>query len=163
MPAITKGKVLVTGANGYIAMWVVKSLLDKGFSVRGTVRSESKVAYLKDTFSSFGDKFEVVVVPDITKVNDVFVATQFVTYSTTSGRCLRRGSERCRRHRTHCLPLPLQREGSPGTYRSCSCGHWKYPPECFKTWERYRKARRRHLLRCRHHAPSDFATNFHRK
>lgn len=69
MPAITAGKVLVTGANGYIATWVVKSLLDKGFSVRGTVRSESKVAHLKDTFKGLGDKFEVVVVPDITKVS----------------------------------------------------------------------------------------------
>ena len=68
MPAITKGKVLVTGANGYIALWVVRSLLEAGFFVRGTVRSESKIAHLKETFKSFGDKLEVVVVPDITKV-----------------------------------------------------------------------------------------------
>ncbi|KIP03369.1 hypothetical protein PHLGIDRAFT_110983 [Phlebiopsis gigantea 11061_1 CR5-6] len=69
MPAITqgKGKVLVSGTNGYIAMWVVKSLLEKGYSVRGTVRSESKIAHLKDTFKSYGDKLDVVVVSDITK------------------------------------------------------------------------------------------------
>ncbi|KIP01586.1 hypothetical protein PHLGIDRAFT_131196 [Phlebiopsis gigantea 11061_1 CR5-6] len=67
MPAVTQGKVLVSGANGYIALWVVQSLLDHGFSVRGTVRSESKVAHLKETFKDHGDKLEVVVVPDITK------------------------------------------------------------------------------------------------
>lgn len=68
MPAVTKGKVLVTGANGYVALWVVKTLLGAGFSVRGTVRSESRIAYLKETFKEYADKIEFVVVPDITKV-----------------------------------------------------------------------------------------------
>ncbi|KAI0827004.1 NAD-P-binding protein [Trametes gibbosa] len=68
MPAVSTGKVLVTGANGYIAVWVVKSLLDAGFAVCGTVRSESKASHLRTIFASFGDKLEVVVVDDITKV-----------------------------------------------------------------------------------------------
>ena len=68
MPAIDSGKVLVTGANGYIAVWVVKAFLDKGFAVRGTVRAENKATHLRSLFKSFGDKFEVVVVEDITKV-----------------------------------------------------------------------------------------------
>ncbi|OBZ78027.1 NADPH-dependent methylglyoxal reductase GRE2 [Grifola frondosa] len=67
MPAITSGKVLVTGANGYIAIWVVQALLNQGFSVRGTVRSESKAGHLREVFKSFGDKLEIVVVQDITK------------------------------------------------------------------------------------------------
>ncbi|PSR87356.1 hypothetical protein PHLCEN_2v5173 [Hermanssonia centrifuga] len=67
MPATTAGKVLVTGANGYIAVWVVKSFLDKGYSVRGTVRSESKTKHLTETFKAYGDRLEVVVVEDITK------------------------------------------------------------------------------------------------
>ncbi|KAI9058011.1 NAD(P)-binding protein [Trametes sanguinea] len=67
MPAITSGKVLVTGSNGYIAVWVVKTLLEQGFSVRGTVRSESKAAHLRKLFKSYGDKFEVAIVEDITK------------------------------------------------------------------------------------------------
>ena len=68
MPSVTSGKVLVTGANGYIAVWIVKSLLEAGFSVRGTVRSESKAGHLRELFKQHGDKFEVVVVEDITKV-----------------------------------------------------------------------------------------------
>ncbi|KAI8986796.1 NAD(P)-binding protein [Trametes punicea] len=67
MPAPTSGTVLVTGANGYIAVWVIKSLLDAGFAVRGTVRAESKGTYLRNLFKSAGDKFDVVVVEDITK------------------------------------------------------------------------------------------------
>ena len=68
MPVITSGKVLITGANGYIAVWIVKSLLEAGFAVRGTVRSENKAGYLRSYFKSSGDKFETVVVPDMTKV-----------------------------------------------------------------------------------------------
>ena len=73
MPAITTGKVLVTGANGFIAVWLVKDLLEKGFSVRGTVRSESKGEHLKKLFSQYGDKLELVVVDDITKVSQSIV------------------------------------------------------------------------------------------
>ncbi|KAJ2978537.1 hypothetical protein NUW54_g11273 [Trametes sanguinea] len=70
MPAVTSGKVLVTGANGYIATWIVKTLLDAGFAVRGTVRSESKTKHLRDLFKSAGDRLELVVVDNITKVRD---------------------------------------------------------------------------------------------
>lgn len=41
--------VLVTGVSGYIASWVVKHLLDRGYTVHGTVRSvkdQKKVAHL---------------------------------------------------------------------------------------------------------------------
>src|SRR5713101_1239452 len=60
-------KVLVTGANGYLATWVVKKYLEAGYSVRGTVRSLSKSAFLNDKFAHYGDRFELVVVEDITK------------------------------------------------------------------------------------------------
>ena len=69
MPAVTApSKVLVSGANGYIAVWVVRTLLDRGFSVRGTVRSESKIPHLKKVFKDEFEKglLEVVIVPDIT-------------------------------------------------------------------------------------------------
>lgn len=69
MPAITPGsKVLVTGANGYVAVWVVKTLLERGFSVRSAVRSEGKAGHLRKLFSSYGDKHEVFIVEDIAKV-----------------------------------------------------------------------------------------------
>jgi nucleoside-diphosphate-sugar epimerase len=60
-------KVLVTCANGYFATWVVKKYLEAGYSVRGTVRSLSKGAFLIDEFAHYGDSFELVVVEDIIK------------------------------------------------------------------------------------------------
>ncbi|KIM41313.1 hypothetical protein M413DRAFT_410925 [Hebeloma cylindrosporum] len=60
-------KVLVSGANGYIAMWVVRTLLEKGFTVRGAVRSAEKGKRLREYFQPYGDKVEWVVVEDITK------------------------------------------------------------------------------------------------
>lgn len=71
MPAVppnTDALVLVSGANGYIAYYVIRVLLEKGYRVRGTVRSGAKVAHLKETFASYKDKLEIVVVPDITAV-----------------------------------------------------------------------------------------------
>ncbi|KAJ7209032.1 hypothetical protein C8J57DRAFT_1201092 [Mycena rebaudengoi] len=65
MPAISTGKVLVSGANGFIAMWVVRTLLEEGFAVRGAVRSVEKCGHLRDTFAAYGEKLELVVVPDI--------------------------------------------------------------------------------------------------
>lgn len=71
MPSVASGsKVLVTGANGFVAVWLVHELLASGYSVRGTVRSESKAKYVRTLFASYGDHFEIVIVPDITKVNN---------------------------------------------------------------------------------------------
>jgi nucleoside-diphosphate-sugar epimerase len=46
-----KKPVLVTGATGYIASWIIKYLIDEGYSVHGTVRNlnnKDKIAHLKD-------------------------------------------------------------------------------------------------------------------
>ncbi|KAF8704383.1 hypothetical protein AX14_014042 [Amanita brunnescens Koide BX004] len=68
MPVIAPGsRILVSGANGFIAVWLVRYLLEQGFAVRGTVRSKEKAAFLIEMFKSYGDKFELVVVEDITK------------------------------------------------------------------------------------------------
>ena len=43
--------VLVTGANGYVASWLVKKLLDKGFKVHAAVRNpddKDKIAHLEE-------------------------------------------------------------------------------------------------------------------
>lgn len=47
----TSRPVLVTGASGYIASWIVKYLLEKGYTVHGTVRDKEKrykVAHLME-------------------------------------------------------------------------------------------------------------------
>jgi nucleoside-diphosphate-sugar epimerase len=64
--AIPRGStVLITGANGYIASHVVDLLLELGFKVRGTVRSEKR--WLDRFFEEKHGKgkFESVVVPRI--------------------------------------------------------------------------------------------------
>ena len=78
MPSLDKGsKVLVSGANGYIAMWIVRTLLERGFTVRGTVRTEDKGKFMIEYFRSlgYGDKFEVVVVDGIEKVGKWCLST----------------------------------------------------------------------------------------
>ena len=68
-PVPAPAKALVTGANGYLAAWVVRTLLEQGYAVPvGTVRSASKGEHLKRIFASYGDKFSIAVVEDITKV-----------------------------------------------------------------------------------------------
>jgi len=70
MPAVHGPvKVLVTGASGFLAVWVVKYLLDHQFHVRGTVRSPSKGEYLRELFEKdHPGKFEYVIVEDLLKV-----------------------------------------------------------------------------------------------
>ncbi|KAL1740919.1 hypothetical protein HDZ31DRAFT_85154 [Schizophyllum fasciatum] len=65
-PSSAPFKVLVTGANGYVAMWTVRTLLERGYAVRGTVRAAQKGEYLVRYFEKYGDRFELAIVPDIT-------------------------------------------------------------------------------------------------
>ncbi|KAK4052882.1 hypothetical protein OIO90_004158 [Microbotryomycetes sp. JL221] len=57
--------VLVTGATGFLATYVVKAYLDAGYHVRGSVRSTTKAQHLKQLYSDYQDKFELVEVKDI--------------------------------------------------------------------------------------------------
>nr|GMD10572.1 cinnamoyl-CoA reductase 1-like [Ipomoea batatas] len=43
MPSVSGRVVCVTGAGGFIASWLVKLLLEKGYTVRGTVRNPGAV------------------------------------------------------------------------------------------------------------------------
>lgn len=66
---MSKGLVLITGVNGYIAAVTAKHFLDHGFSVRGTVRKQASVKELiAGPLKQFADagNFTVVEVPDIT-------------------------------------------------------------------------------------------------
>ncbi|CAE6476773.1 unnamed protein product [Rhizoctonia solani] len=68
MPFIqSPAKILLTGANGYYAVYVIKDLLERGYNVIGTVRSEPKGEDLVKLFSSHPGKFSYAVVPDIVK------------------------------------------------------------------------------------------------
>lgn len=78
MPATQPpAKVLVSGATGYIAAWVVQNLLERGYAVRGTARSVSKGSFLKKLFAPYGDRFEVVVVEDIAQVSLTGASTRW--------------------------------------------------------------------------------------
>ena len=39
--------VLITGITGYMATWIAKGLLDEGYRVRGTYRSENKLPFIR--------------------------------------------------------------------------------------------------------------------
>ncbi|KAK9364860.1 hypothetical protein V1509DRAFT_634943 [Lipomyces kononenkoae] len=55
---------LLTGASGFIAGHVLKMLLDKGYTVKATVRSQSKADYLKSLYPSDA-KLSFAIVEDI--------------------------------------------------------------------------------------------------
>ncbi len=65
-------KVLVTGANGFIATWIVQVLIDRGYSGVGTVRSVPKGTVMKQQFE---DKFEFAIVGDLGVRRWVFFQT----------------------------------------------------------------------------------------
>jgi len=72
MPTISKGdKVLVTGANGYVAMWVIRLLLERGYRVRGTVRTVEKGVYIKNYLATLGfaEGFEYAIAKDLITVS----------------------------------------------------------------------------------------------
>eukprot|EP00931_Biecheleriopsis_adriatica_P008203 TRINITY_DN109417_c0_g1_i1.p1 TRINITY_DN109417_c0_g1~~TRINITY_DN109417_c0_g1_i1.p1 ORF type:complete len:410 (-),score=95.57 TRINITY_DN109417_c0_g1_i1:275-1426(-) len=76
----TTGPVCVTGANGFIALHVVKQLLEKGYTVFGTVRSMSnraKMAPLLELQEKYGkDKLQFVLGVDCSKPESFGAAVQ---------------------------------------------------------------------------------------
>lgn len=89
MAIVTSGKILVTGANGFVAMWVVDRLFKQGYAVRATVRSADKGVHLAKTFAAYGEKLEIVVVEDITAVRDFFYIIPTTKYVLTYLRAVR--------------------------------------------------------------------------
>ncbi|KAG8990470.1 methylglyoxal reductase (NADPH-dependent) gre2, partial [Tulasnella sp. 427] len=76
-------------ASGFIAIAVLKALLDHGYDVVGTVRSESKTQHLRNKFSTFVDngKLKFAIVPDIATdgaFDDVLQAYKFDAVVHTS-------------------------------------------------------------------------------
>ncbi len=69
MPSVQPpATVLVTGVSGFSGIWIARALLESGYAVRGTVRSEAKAAHVATVFKEHGDSFKTVIVPDISKV-----------------------------------------------------------------------------------------------
>lgn len=62
----SKGTVLVTGINGFIAARTAEAFLKAGYSVRGTARSKSSTTALTEALSAYSNQLEIVEVPDIT-------------------------------------------------------------------------------------------------
>ena len=62
---MTKGKILLTGANGFVAVHIITVLLEKGYTVVGTVRSQSKIPYLEAKFNG-NPNLKFAIVQDIT-------------------------------------------------------------------------------------------------
>jgi nucleoside-diphosphate-sugar epimerase len=61
-------RVLLTGANGYLAQHILSQFLSAGHSVRGIVRSQSKVEQLQKSFSGYSSsQLDFGVVPDISR------------------------------------------------------------------------------------------------
>ena len=59
--------VLVTGPSGFIGAHIFTQLLEKGYSVRGTVRSQSKADYFTQRFPEQAKSKQIsfVIVKDI--------------------------------------------------------------------------------------------------
>ncbi|KAG8681602.1 methylglyoxal reductase (NADPH-dependent) gre2, partial [Ceratobasidium sp. 394] len=66
---ITKGRVLLTGINGFIGVQITKVLLQRGYKVVGTVREESKTTRLRELFPKeiADSSLSFAIVLDITK------------------------------------------------------------------------------------------------
>lgn len=66
---MSKGLILISGVNGYIAARAAQHFLESGFSVRGTVRKlGSAKSLLEESWKEYAEagKLEVVEIPDIT-------------------------------------------------------------------------------------------------
>ncbi|KZL85897.1 nad dependent epimerase dehydratase [Colletotrichum incanum] len=60
-------RILLTGANGFIAQHILAQFLAAGHSVRAVVRSESSASQLRKVFSSYlPSQLDTALVPDIT-------------------------------------------------------------------------------------------------
>lgn len=68
MSSPSEQTLLVTGANGFVAGHIIKVALEKGYKVKGAVRTNSSAAQLKATFPAFPSQLSTTIVPDITNV-----------------------------------------------------------------------------------------------
>ncbi|KAJ5806288.1 NAD(P)-binding protein [Penicillium pulvis] len=65
MSAPTDKTILITGASGFVATHVVKAFLERGYQVRGTVRSEQTAVNVRKNFLEYSDRLSFTIVEDI--------------------------------------------------------------------------------------------------
>ncbi len=61
----TSSPILVTGASGFVAIHTIVQLLEQGYTVRGTLRTMSREAEVRETISKYvqaNDRFEILPV-----------------------------------------------------------------------------------------------------
>ena len=77
MPIVSNkdATILVTGSNGFIGMWIVDTLLKRGYTVRAAVRTENRGQHLLKTFESYGQKLRTFPVGDIAAVSMMLLTT----------------------------------------------------------------------------------------
>ena len=59
--------LLITGANGFVALHVIKEALERGYHVRGTVRSENSATKVRNIFAEYGSQLSLSIVSDLTR------------------------------------------------------------------------------------------------
>ncbi|PYI24775.1 flavonol reductase [Aspergillus violaceofuscus CBS 115571] len=65
MSKIEDQTILITGASGFVATHVLRVFLQRGYRVRGTVRSEQTAEKVREIFAEYGDKLSFTIVKDI--------------------------------------------------------------------------------------------------
>ncbi|KWU46663.1 NAD(P)-binding protein [Rhodotorula sp. JG-1b] len=70
--------VLVTGASGFLASYVVDAFLQAGWRVKGTVRNKSKADHIRSRYPSHADQLDLVEVKDIVSGDGLKEAMQGV-------------------------------------------------------------------------------------
>ena len=79
------------GGSGFIGSWVIRTLLDRQYTVRAAVRSPAKGESLCKIFGDSLENFEYVVVPDIRAVGAIRLGVgcpQNSRFFFLLGRCL---------------------------------------------------------------------------
>ncbi|PYH98848.1 NAD(P)-binding protein [Aspergillus ellipticus CBS 707.79] len=71
--------ILVTGASGFVATHILNVFLRAGYSVRGTVRSDSTAEKVRQTFSQYESQLSFAIVEDMGKPGAFDTAVQGVS------------------------------------------------------------------------------------
>jgi len=60
-------RVLLTGASGFIALHILELLLKRGYSVRGTVRTQDKANKIAAAYHEYQERLDFAIVEDLSK------------------------------------------------------------------------------------------------